>query len=949
MKQNIIKSFYLFLLLLATQISAQNISNTKVDLPESVFGEWTTVLDKNRFTEFTLHKHFIESYWQAYVYNKDFEVIDNLYSFTATNDNNDTKEFKIKVISQDTLSVDRGEGFKTFFRQKTPRKSSYTTLKDCPEFLKKTWFTTNGNNKIEFSLTDDEFIYNGKKYEIEQVVNYTDSKQFRFTVKDGLDYKMFYFKDWYTDGYIQIGFHGQYGDLYKANKAYPNNRTENVDAYLITIVPKELQGNWLKTDGSNLWSHTLYYNFAVLDKTKWNYKSIKKKGGKYKISLEKDGEEMIIYARPNKDNTVSFGVKKRELLPYSLEKKNKPNVNLGDDTNSVLDTTIFKAGIATYSGIIKNFDEKSTEKTGMIHVNNIFTGDQNSYLIKIQDDGSFSVSFPCYHLEKVYVEFPKIYSALYVAPGKTTWHFVNSSNRSEGFFAGDLKQLNTDVVSLNGILFDHQDYSDNRNNIKNITPQAYKATCFNIQKKQLLKLDSISRRRFLSRKAYEIMRNELIYRSYENILSYDMYNGTSYKDSANVTVKYIKFITPEVLNNKSAVETSSYPSFINRLKFLKHFREGISVTYPNFMELANIIKNQGVTFTDDEMTLIEMYKTYNKENAEAIKRSKEFNDKYKEVASGINKKYTELYTNMSEEERKKYFGKNRSLEEITKYIKQNNLDIVFTEAEKEYRKESENLWTKEEKKRAELFFSEENKKKNRAFNDKYKSYIDKYIHKELDKQGIEKYKENLGETFSTDVIIAQEILGTLINDYIPFSESELIEAKKEVKNAFVANVINIENDKLMAKIEANKSKTGAVFNTTSNKEADKIFETIISKYKGKVVFVDFWATWCGPCRSGIKKMKPFKELYKDEEVVFIYISSPSSPEATYNNMIPDIKGEHYRVSSDEWNYLKSKFNISGIPHYLLVNKEGEVVKQNTSDLRSPESLKPILDSYLEKE
>ncbi|MDO3695238.1 redoxin family protein [Wenyingzhuangia sp. chi5] len=948
MEQKIIKSFYLLFLLLTTQIFAQNDNNSKIDLPELVFGEWTTVLDKNRFTEFTLHKHFIESYWQPYLYNDDFKKSENLYSFTATNDHDDTKEFKIKVISKDTLSVNRGEGFKTFFRQKTPRKSSYTTLKECPDFLKKTWYTTDGNNKLEFSLTDDEFIFDGKKYEVEQVVNYSGSRQYRFLVKDEIGYKMFYFKDWYADGYLQIGYNGNYGDLYKSNKAYPNSRTENVAAYLASIVPKEIQGNWLKTDGSNLWSHTLYYNFAVLDQVKWNYKSIKKKGNKYIVILEKNGTEKVMYVQPNTNNTVSFGFNKKQLQPYSLEKTNNPNFKLKENTSIVLDTTILKVGIATYTGIIKNFDKDNTERTGTVAVNNIFTGDQDSYIIEIEDDGSFSVSFPCYHLEQVYVKFPKSYSAVYVAPGKKTWHFINSSKRGDGFFAGDLKQLNTDVNSLFFMVFD-EDYYNLTKNIKELTLKDYKTACFNIQKQQIHKLDSISKTRFLSTKAYQTMHDELTYRGYEEALSYDMYKRSSSKDGDDIDAEYISFITPNILNNKKAIETSSYNSFINRLKFLKPFREGISVTHPNVVELAKILNEEGVELTIDELALIEKHKTYNIENAQAIKKQKEFNDTHKDILRDISRKFGTLYQKMTDEERKKYFGENMSLDNFTDYIKSNKLDITFTEAEKEYQIKAQNLLTKEEKENLKLFYSEETNKQNRAFSEKYKSHIDKFVSSELKRKGIEKIRENLEDTFSTDVIIAQEILGTLSRNYTPLSDSEIQTSKKEIKNSFIANVLTIENDKLKTKIEANNSRTGYVVNTTSNIEANRIFEAITSKYKGKVIFVDFWATWCGPCRSGIKRMKQLKEDYKDKDVAFVYITSPSSPKTTYNNMIPSIKGEHYRVSKDEWNYLGDKFNISGIPHYLLVNKKGEVVKQNTSDLHSPESIKLLLDSYLEKE
>jgi hypothetical protein len=85
-----------------------------------------------------------------------------------------------------------------------------------------------------------------------------------------------------------------------------------------------------------------------------------------------------------------------------------------------------------------------------------------------------------------------------------------------------------------------------------------------------------------------------------------------------------------------------------------------------------------------------------------------------------------------------------------------------------------------------------------------------------------------------------------------------------------------------------------------------------------------------------------------KDVVFVYITGPSSPEQTYNNMIPDIKGEHYRVSNDEWNYLCSKFNVTGIPHQLLVDKKGVVVNPHLEFGMSNEPIKKLLEKYLKE-
>lgn len=933
---------------MATQAFSQNSNNLKIDFPHSVFGEWHNSSGNEAYNGLLIHNGFIEYGYSAFMYQDIKKLNDTTFSFLAKDVLGKSLNCDLIILGKDTIKLKRGgSGLMTYIKRDAPLDSKRVKINEIPELIKRNWFTTNGNNALEFEITNNEFLFSGEKYIVDHIINFktNGNDEYRFVVKKEGIYRMFYFKNC-SENYLQVGFHGKYGDLYKSNKAYPDYRIENVSEYITSIVPKDIRGNWLKTEGSNLWSFSFYYDFAVLEQAKWTYKSIKNKGSKYVITLERNGTEKVMYAQPNTNNTVSFGVNRKELQPYSLEKSNTPNLKLKDKA-STIDTTILKVGTATYSGIIKNFRKDSKTKTGTVAVDNIFTGEQDSYLIKIEDDGSFSVSFPCYHLQQVYVKFPKSYSFVYVAPGKKTWRFINSSKRSEGFFAGDLKQLNTDMASLDFLVFDNG-YFDLIKNINEFSPQDYKSACFAIQKQQIHKLDSISKTRFLAQKSFQNLHDEIIYRGYEYVLSYDMYKSTSSQGSTKVDKAYIDFITPDILNKKRAILTSGYNAVINRLNHLRHLRKGISVKHPRTLEIAKILKDQGVALMDEEQALINMHNSYNKENAEAIKRQKEFNDKHQGVLSGIRSKLTMLHQKMTDEERKKHFGENMFLDDFTSYIKSNNLDIVFTEIEKQVYKKANKLLTKEELQRVKLFYSEEAFKRNRAFAEKYKSYIDKFVSNARRKQGIQKIRENLGDTFSTDVIIAQEILGTLSINYIPLSKSELQDAKKEVKNSFIKDVITIENDKLKAKIEANNNKTEFVAHNTANTEADKIFETIISKYKGKVVFVDFWATWCGPCRNGIKRMKGLKEDYNDKGVAFVYITDPSSPETTYNNMIPDIKGEHYRVSKDEWNYLTDKFNISGIPHYLLIDKEGHIVKRNTRDLRVPENVALLLDSYLGK-
>ena len=106
---------------------------------------------------------------------------------------------------------------------------------------------------------------------------------------------------------------------------------------------------------------------------------------------------------------------------------------------------------------------------------------------------------------------------------------------------------------------------------------------------------------------------------------------------------------------------------------------------------------------------------------------------------------------------------------------------------------------------------------------------------------------------------------------------------------------------------------------------EQFFDAIVAMFPGKVVFIDLWATWCGPCKQGIIKMRPVKEELKGKDVVFVYLTDESSPEADWRRSIGPMTGYHLRMSSSFWNKLPCFAETKGIPQYYLYDRTGKQV------------------------
>lgn len=98
----------------------------------------------------------------------------------------------------------------------------------------------------------------------------------------------------------------------------------------------------------------------------------------------------------------------------------------------------------------------------------------------------------------------------------------------------------------------------------------------------------------------------------------------------------------------------------------------------------------------------------------------------------------------------------------------------------------------------------------------------------------------------------------------------------------------------------------------------------LSDFRGKVVILDFWATWCPPCRKGIPDLIQLKKDFKDK-LVIIGISVDTD---TQKDVVPFIKkmGINYHVAYAGDNITQAYGGVQAIPTSFVINKNGDIVK-----------------------
>ena len=191
--------------------------------------------------------------------------------------------------------------------------------------------------------------------------------------------------------------------------------------------------------------------------------------------------------------------------------------------------------------------------------------------------------------------------------------------------------------------------------------------------------------------------------------------------------------------------------------------------------------------------------------------------------------------------------------------------------------------------------------------------LTEYFYGDLDRNNITGFEQNMN----------------IIDNYIkePFLIEPLLDKYEKTKNF-------MENPQIV---------TDAILKEVSNSKAGEIMGEILAENKGKVIYIDFWGTWCGPCISEMPNSKKLMKEMSGQDVEFVYICIDSE-ETNWKAKIAELElaGQHYFLTREQSADIRKNFDIRGIPFYMLINKNGTIVDKG-SHIRPGSSKQKIVE------